>query len=166
MVNDRTDLFAAFLAGLRDEPVNLVLTVGRDQDPAQFGPLPPHVHVERYIPQSLLFPHCDVVLTHGGSGTVMAALAHGLPLVVVPISADQPQNAARCAALGVGRVVEARDATPEAVRDAVRAVLTYPIYRRSAELLRDEIEALPGPEHAVALLEQLVAERRPLQSAA
>src|SRR5581483_10200708 len=60
--NGRADLFAAFLAGLRDEPVNVVVTVGRDQDPAQFGPQPPHVRIERYVPQTLLLPHCDLVL--------------------------------------------------------------------------------------------------------
>jgi UDP:flavonoid glycosyltransferase YjiC (YdhE family) len=160
--NGRAHIFAAFLDGLRDEPVNLIVTVGRDQDPTQFGPQPPNVRIERYIPQTRLFPRCDLVLTHGGSGTVIAALAHGLPLVVVPISADQPENAARCAALGVGRVVQAEDATPEAVREAVRAVLADPTYRRNAERVRDEIRSLPGPEHAVALLERLAAERRPL----
>jgi UDP:flavonoid glycosyltransferase YjiC (YdhE family) len=113
-----------------------------------------------------MFPRCDVVLTHGGSGTVMAALAHGLPLVVVPISADQPENASRCAALGVGSVVAPRDLTPETVRDAVRTVLADPIYRRNAERLRDEIRSLPGPDQAVAMLEQLAAERRPLVAAA
>ncbi len=156
--NGRADLFAAFLAGLRDEPVNLIVTVGRDQDPAQFGPQPSHVRIARYIPQTLLFPRCDLVLTHGGSGTVMAALAHGLPLVLVPIAADQPDNAARCAALGVGRVVEARDVTPQAVRDAVRGVLADPAYYRHAGRLRGEILRLPEAHHAVPLLEQLAGE--------
>jgi MGT family glycosyltransferase len=153
--NGRADLFSAFLAGLRDEPLNLIVTVGRDQDPAQFGPQPPNVRIERYIPQTLLLPRCDLVLTHGGSGTVMAALVHGLPLVLVPIAADQPDNAARCAALGVGRVVEAARATPRAIRDAVRAVLADRDYYRSAGRLRGEILRLPETDQAVPLLEQL-----------
>jgi UDP:flavonoid glycosyltransferase YjiC (YdhE family) len=165
--NSRVDLFAAFLAGLREEPLNLIVTVGRDQDPAQFGPQPPHVRIERYIPQTLVLSRCDLVLTHGGSGTVMAALTHGLPLVLIPISADQPENADRCATLGVGRVVGPADVTPEAVRGAVRAVLTDPAYRRNAERLRAEIDAMPRPEHAVRLLEQLASSyglRRPLDA--
>jgi UDP:flavonoid glycosyltransferase YjiC (YdhE family) len=157
--NGRADLFVAFLDGLRDEPVNLVLTVGREQNPAQFGSQRSGVRIERYIPQTLLFPRCDLVLTHGGSGTVSAALAHGLPLVIAPISADQPYNAARVATLGVGRVIQAEGLTPGVVRDAVRAVLADPAYRRNAGRLRNEIRALPGPERAVALLEQLAAVR-------
>ena len=112
--NQRADIFSAFIEGLADEPVELVVTVGRDQDPARFGPQPANVHFERYVPQTLLFPRCALVVSHGGSGTIMAALAHGLPMVVVPIAADQPENAERCAALGVARVVRRADLTPEA----------------------------------------------------
>ncbi len=160
--NRAVDVFAAVLAGLRDEPGSLVVTVGRNQDPAQFGPQPPNVHVERYIPQSLLFPYCDLVVCHGGWNTVLAALSAGLPLVLLPLGADQPQNAARCAALRVGRVLGADERTPAAIRAAVREVLADPGYRSNAEGLRKEMEALPGPEYAVALLERLAVEKRPL----
>lgn len=71
----------------------------------------------------------------------MAALTHGLPQVVLPISADQPQNADRCAALELGRVVPAAAATPEALRDAVREVRADGRYRRNALRLRDEISS-------------------------
>ncbi len=160
--NRTPGIFPAILAGLRDEPATLIVTVGPNQDPADFGPQSPHVHIERYLPQNLLFPHCDLVVTHGGSGTVRAALDHGLPLVVIPIAADQPDNARRCADLGVGRVVAPDRRTPGAIREAVREVLHTPGYRRNAARLRDEMRALPGPEYAVALLERLALERRPL----
>ncbi|MGN6758389.1 MAG: glycosyltransferase [Thermomicrobiales bacterium] len=163
--NRATDLFAAILAGLREEPLTLIVTTGRNQDPAQFGPQPPNVYVERYIPQSLLFPRCDLVVCHGGWNTVLAALSAGLPLVLLPLGADQPHNAARCAALRVGRVVGPGERTPDAIRDAVRAVLADPTYRANAARVRDEMAALPGPEHAVALLEQLAREQRPIPTA-
>src|SRR5215212_371702 len=154
-----TDIFRAFIEGLRDEPVTLVVTVGRNGDPGQFGPQPENVRIERYIPQTLFFPRCDVVVTHGGSGTTMAALTHGLPLIVVPISADQPENADRCAALGLARVIQPTELSADVAREAVREVLANSAYRRAAERMRDEIAALPGPEYAVALLERLAAER-------
>lgn len=155
-------IFRAVIAGLRDEALTLIVTVGRDQDPADYGPQPDNVHVERYIPLSLLLRHCDLAVTNGGSGTLTAALAHGLPVVVVPITADQPENAARCAALGLGHVVAPADLTPETARHAVLAVLGDPGYGAAAARLRAEIDALPGPEHAVALLERLAAERQPI----
>jgi UDP:flavonoid glycosyltransferase YjiC (YdhE family) len=149
------DLFMRVLAGLRDLPVTVVVTVGRDVDPAEFGPQPANVRVERYIPQSELLPHCSLVVSHGGSGSVVGALAHGLPMVLIPIGADQPHNAARCQAVGVARVLDPVLATPTMVREAVSTVLAEPAYRRAAERIRDEIAALPGPAHAVTLLERL-----------
>jgi MGT family glycosyltransferase len=156
------DLLARVLTALRELPINLVVTVGHQIDPAEFGRQPANVHIERYIPQSSVLPHCDLVVSHGGSGSVIGALAHGLPSVLIPIGADQPWNAERCANLGVAQVLDAVEATPEAVRAAVVMVLDDPVYRRNAERLRDEIAALPGPGHAVGLLEQLAAEQQPL----
>jgi len=158
-------IFAAIIAALRDEPVNLIVTVGRANDPARFGPQPPHVHIERYIPQGLLLPRCDLVICHGGFNTITGVLNAGLPLIVVPISTDPPYNAECCAALGVGRVLGLEERTPEAVRAAVRAVLAEPTYRERAAQLREAMATLPGPEHAITLLERLVVEQRPLLSA-
>ena len=155
-------LFQAVIAGLRDEAGTLVVTVSRGKDPAALGPQPPHVRVERYVPQSLLLSHCDLVVTHGGHNTVLAAIAHGLPLVVIPIAADQPENARRCAELGLGRVVGPDERTPDAIRQAAREVLRDPRYRENAARLRREMEAQPGPERGVELLERLAAERAPL----
>jgi MGT family glycosyltransferase len=149
-------VFEAILAGLREEPINLLLAVGRDQDPARFGPQPPHVRIERYLPHRLLMPRCDVVITHGGYGSVMACLDAGIPMVVIPLAGgDQVGNANRCAALGVARVVAADQRTPEVIRAAVQDVLADPRYRANAERLQEQIQALPGSGYAVALLEQL-----------
>ena len=142
-------------SGGRDLPVHVVATVGRDIDPAELGPQPVHVRVERYIPQAELLPRASLVVSHGGSGSVLGALAHGVPLVLLPIGADQPYNAARCEALGVARSLDVIDATPGDVRDAAAAVLGEPSYRAAADRMRDEFAALPGPEHAIALIERL-----------
>jgi len=157
------DLFERVLAGLRTLPVNLVATVGRQIDPAELGPQPPNVHIEQYVPQEALLPYCDAVVSHGGSGSVIGALTHGVPMVLAPMGADQPHNAARCEQLGVARVLDALRATPEDARAAVSTVLADRGYRRAAERLRDEIAALPGPARAVGLLERLAAEKRPIR---
>lgn len=161
----RGDLFALAIAALRDEPVNLIVTVGRDQDPDQFGPQPENVRVARYIPQSLLMGRCDVMVNIAGMNSLRAAFTQGVPLVVLPLVAEHAFNAARCAALGLARVLDAQAVTPAAVREAVRAVLGDPRYRESAARVRDEVAAMPGPEHAVALLERLAREQQPIPAA-
>jgi MGT family glycosyltransferase len=155
-------VLAATVAGLREEPLNLVVTVGRNGDPAAFGPQPPNVRIEHYIPHERLLPVCDLVVTHGGFNTVMSAFAHGLPLVAVPLGADQFRNAARCVAHGLGVAVEREDRTPEAIRAAVSTVLADADYRCAAMAMREQMAELPGPTHAVELLERLVEQRAPL----
>jgi UDP:flavonoid glycosyltransferase YjiC (YdhE family) len=147
--NRMPGMLEAIVAGLRDDPITLILTTGRDRDPGAFGPQPTHGHIERYVPQSLLCPLCDLVVTHCGSGTVLTALGHGLPMVIVPVSADQPHNARRCQQLGVARVISPRDRTPEGFRAEVRMVLRDPSCRRNAGQLRAEMAALPGSEQVV-----------------
>jgi UDP:flavonoid glycosyltransferase YjiC (YdhE family) len=156
-------LFPIILEALHDEPCNLILTIGRENDPAQYGPQPGNVRIERYIPQSLILPHCDLVLSHCGSGTAMAALDVGIPMVNLPfIGADQPENAARCAEMGVALTVPPEERRADGIRAAVRAVLATPHYRENAARARAAMAAMPGPEHAVTLLERLAVEKRPI----
>jgi UDP:flavonoid glycosyltransferase YjiC (YdhE family) len=151
------DLFGRVLAGLRELPANVVVTVGGDIHPEELGPQPAHVHVARFIPQALALPHCSAIVSHGGSGTVLGALTYGLPQVLIAMGADQPLNATRCKELGLALTLDPVRATPEAVRAAVAAVLDEPSYRAAAESLRAEIESLPGPAQALAHLERLAA---------
>jgi len=166
--NDRTDILAAIVEGLREEPINLILTVGRNRDPLEFGEQPANVHIERYIPQDMLLPLCDLVVTHGGSGTMLDALSLGLPMVIIPISADQPVNAQLCADLGVARVVTPEGRTEQElaheIRNAAQEVLRDPRYRENAQRLQKEIEHLPGLEFPVALLETLATKGLPLRA--
>ncbi|HTE84817.1 MAG TPA: nucleotide disphospho-sugar-binding domain-containing protein [Dehalococcoidia bacterium] len=127
-----------------DDPAVMTLTPAMwtvcRQDPAQFDPPPANIHIERYIPHALLLPSCDAVITHGGFSSIMACLNQGLPMVLIPVSGDQPGNAERYAALGVGRVIAANARTPEAIREAVREVLRDPRYRQNAERMRDHMQ--------------------------
>jgi UDP:flavonoid glycosyltransferase YjiC (YdhE family) len=147
------DLFPRLLTGLSQLPVEVVITVGRDIDPAELGFQAEHVHVERWVKQSLLLPHTDLVVSHGGSGTVTAALAHGLPQVVIAMGADQMHNANRVQALGVGRALHPVTTTPAEIRDTVAALLTDDGAQSAAQCVQREMAALPGPESALTLLE-------------
>ncbi len=153
--NFRPDVFEAIITGLRDEPLSLIATVGRDRDPAAFGTQPPSVRIERYVPQSLLFPKVHLVVCHGGSGTVSLALDHALPMVIIPLGADMPRNAAGAQVAGVARVIEPQDATPAAIRLAALATLNDPGYRDAARRVQEELRALPPLEYSVELLERL-----------
>lgn len=158
------DLFERVLAGLRGLPNPVIATVGREIDPAVFGPQAENVRIERFLPQEELLPYCALTISHGGSGSVVGALAFGVPMLLLPMGADQPLNAARCVDLGVARVLDPVDCTPQTIRNAVTSLLADPTYRQNAMQLQAEIASLPGPEYALALLEQLAREKQPIRA--
>jgi len=150
------DLLSRVLAGLAELDVNVIVTVGHDIDPAELGHQPTNVRVEQYVPQEVLLPHCDVVICHGGSGSVLGALAFGVPLVLLPMGADQPLNGDRCEALGVARVLDPTTTARSLLTATVREVLTTASYRQAAQHLRNEAATLPPAQHAAAWVEDLV----------
>ncbi|MDX6513152.1 MAG: hypothetical protein QOE36_2656 [Gaiellaceae bacterium] len=145
-------VFRLLLEGLADVDCNVVGTVGRNRDPAELAPLPANARVERYIPQSFLLPHCSVVVTHGGSGSTLGALAHGLPMLLVPRGADQFDNAERCTAIGVAKRLLPDELTSAAVRSAVESLLADASYSERARVVAEEIAAMPAAAEVVALL--------------
>ncbi|MGA9749899.1 MAG: glycosyltransferase [Nocardioides sp.] len=149
------DLIERVLAGLHDLPGRVVATLGRDVDPSEVAPQPDHVRLERFVDQAELLSGCDLVISHGGSGSVVGALAHGLPTLLLPLGADQAHNAERVSDLGVGRGLDSVHATPGDVRDAVLDLLGDPVYRAAAAEIAAEIAAQPGVEGTVPRLESI-----------
>ena len=149
------DLLARLLAGIAALPVDVVATTGRDLDPAELGAQPPNVRVERWLALPDLLPTVDLVVSHGGSGTLAAAAAHGLPQVVVAMGADQMLNARRVTALGLGGTLHPVTVTADEAAGIVGAVLADPMARAAAARLAAEYAALPTPAGAVRRLESL-----------
>ena len=109
-------LYRAAIEALAPLPARILLTVGEDRDHGELGPLPPNVTVERWVPQDEVLTHAAAVVTHGGHGSTLGALAHGVPCVVLPLFAlDQWFNAAAVARAGAGVALDAR--APHAPRD-------------------------------------------------
>lgn len=135
-------------------PIRVLLTTGGDLPAGVLGDVPANVHVERFVPQDEVLARARVVLCHGGSGTVIGALTAGVPMVVMPLFADQPQNAERVTQIGAGLSV-AQSASAEALRAALMRVLDEPQFPAAAARLRDEISALPEVDDAVSVLEEI-----------
>jgi UDP:flavonoid glycosyltransferase YjiC (YdhE family) len=168
--NQAPEIFGKIIAAFVDQPIEAVITVGRNSDLHALSPTPPNVHVERYIPQSAILGDCDAVISHGGCNTLIAAIASGLPLVCMPFSADQPVNAARCEELGIGkslanhlpdgspfRVTQAQHLSPDDIREAVQEVMKDGRYAQAAKAMQAEMAALPGVDAAVDAICEVMA---------
>jgi UDP:flavonoid glycosyltransferase YjiC (YdhE family) len=151
----RVPLITAVLDALAPLDVEIVVALGPGLDPNRFLPRGDNVRLVSFVPMSRLLPASDLVVCHGGSGTVLAALAAGRPMVLLPMAADQPANAAACAAAGVAAVLEPERWAPGQIRSAVDAALVDPELARAAASVRAEIEAMPPPEALVPVLERL-----------
>ena len=118
--------------------------------------MPANVRVASYLPQSETM-NVDVVVGHGGAGTTSASLARGIPLVVLPLFADQGHNATQVARVGAGLVVDPRRVGTD-LAAAVATVLAEPGYRAAAERIAAENAELPT---AGEVLEQTLADAVP-----
>jgi UDP:flavonoid glycosyltransferase YjiC (YdhE family) len=140
-------------------PARLLVTIGRERDPSELGALPANVHVERWVPQNDVMPHVAAMVCHGGSGTVTMGLAAGVPMVVVPLFADQSWNSERIAALGAGIELQGGPDAAPGIGEAVHHLLAHPSYRDTAEGIAAQMQALPPVEAAVGVVRDLLAER-------
>lgn len=144
------------LGGLDGLDARVLVTVGPKADPAVLGEQPAHVRVERYVPQNRVLHHCDVVVSHAGSGTVLSALTLGLPQLCLPQGADQFLNADAIAAAGVGISLMPDEADADAIGDAVARLLDDGSFRDAAGRVSASIASMPSPDDVAAVLETLL----------
>jgi UDP-N-acetylglucosamine transferase subunit ALG13 len=148
--------FRLLLDALGEIDCDVVMTIGRNHSPCDLEPIPGNATVAQYITQAEVLVNCDAVVAHAGSGSVLAALAHGCPLVLLPRGADQFDNAAVCAEVGVAKTIMPTDISAAVVRSAVDQVLTDSAYAEAARSVAAEIAAMPSP---AAVAGELAAQR-------
>jgi UDP:flavonoid glycosyltransferase YjiC (YdhE family) len=158
------DVYRMALAALARLDVRVLLTVGHRVDRTGLEPVPANVHVEPWVEQARVLAEADLVVCHGGSGTVFGALAAGVPLVVTPLFADQFVNGRRVADCGAGLVVEPErgddsgarqvlgDRDVPRIADAIDAVLGTVSYRRNARRIALEMAAAPSVDEVLDAL--------------
>jgi UDP:flavonoid glycosyltransferase YjiC (YdhE family) len=151
---DEVPVLQRIVDALAAEPVRVLVTLGAHLDPAALR-LPGNATATGYVRHAACLPYAAATVTHAGLGTVLASLAHGVPLVCVPLGREQPDNAAAVVRLGAGLVVPPA-AGGEAVRDAVREVLADPAYRSAAAAVAGTLpapgEPSPAEDEIAALL--------------
>ncbi|SFT65659.1 N-glycosyltransferase [Actinopolyspora lacussalsi subsp. righensis] len=141
---------------LGDLRVTGVVALGSGIDPGQWrGARPDNVYLTSFVQQQLLLPACDAFITHGGFSGVREALSSGVPMVVLPMLAEQPANAERVERLGAGKRLDLEDVSHDSLRTTVGTVLADSAHRHRARAIEREFLALPPFTDVVAGLEEL-----------
>jgi len=126
------------------------------------GPIPANARVAAFLPYDDLLPHVNLLVTNGGYGTVQMALAKGIPLVGCGHTEDKPEICQRIDWSGVGLRIRERQPSPEAIRTAVRRVLSDSRFRTRAAALQSAYARHDPAAESARLLEQLAATGRPV----
>jgi UDP:flavonoid glycosyltransferase YjiC (YdhE family) len=158
-------LLRAALEGLAGAPVRVIAT-WNGREPATPIDVPGNAVLVPWLSYSRTMPHCDLVITHAGHGTVMRALASGLPLVACPAAGDMAENAARIEWAGLGVRVPRRFVTARGIRLAVERALATPAHRVRAAAVRDWAAGHDGPTCASEEVERWAATRPAAPTAA
>jgi UDP:flavonoid glycosyltransferase YjiC (YdhE family) len=140
ILQDQAMTLPRILEAVAQLPIRALLNLGGVLQPGAIN-TPPNVTVCGYIPHDLLMPHMAAVVSYGGLSTITAALAAGVPLVCMPQSHDQPLNAKRVVASGVGRAVD-KNAAPAEIAAAIEGVLTDPAMLNKTNHFANVIAAL------------------------
>jgi UDP:flavonoid glycosyltransferase YjiC (YdhE family) len=141
------DLLNRLVSSMASLDADVLVTTGPHIDPAEFVGLAGHVKVEQFVSQQEVLGRCAAVVCHGGSGTLVAAVALGVPVIVLPMGADQLDNADRVEDLGVGIVLEPLAAPPSSIAHAVQTVIDDCSYQAAAtELAREARQQRPLQE--------------------
>ncbi|HTF55336.1 MAG TPA: glycosyltransferase [Pseudonocardia sp.] len=146
----------AILDALAGLPLRAIITTGAVEPRTLTAP--PGVELHRYIPHEEIMPSASLVIGHGGHSTTMRALAHDLPLLILPMHPmlDQPMIGKAVAAAGAGRVLP-RTARPDEIRKALNALLQDEQYRAAAATIGNRLRSRNGANIAADELECLLS---------
>jgi UDP:flavonoid glycosyltransferase YjiC (YdhE family) len=140
------------LEALADEPVRVLLTTGGGAQPRS-GAAPPNATVVEWVDYVAAMQRASLVVCHGNHGTVVRALAAGVPVVVSPAMADDAEHGARVAWSGAGLMLPRCLLGRAALRATVRRVLLDPKFGERARRIATSPEAGDGAQRAVELIE-------------
>lgn len=144
------EVYRLTLEAVAELPVNALLTTGGKMDASLLGGIPANVTVQGFVPQAEITPWISAIVFHGGSGTLLGALASGLPMVIIPLMADQFSNATSAQDANVGIAVLDRSAST--IKEAVRRVLEDGNFAKSGDVIAAEIEAMDSLGEATTLM--------------
>jgi UDP:flavonoid glycosyltransferase YjiC (YdhE family) len=149
------ETLAPAIQGLATLGARVVVAAGRVR-PERLGELPDNVTVRAWVPQADLWPYVDVLVHHGGSGTMLGALTVGVPQLVLPQGADQFANADALIAAGVALCLRPDEVSPDAVAELARQLLSpnENSYRHAARAIAGEIAGMPSPDEVARRLNE------------
>ncbi len=161
--NTRLSVFRKIIRALGQLDVFGLVVTGPGCPPDLFSAVPSNVRIESYIPQTALQAEPKtrpaMIISHGGVNTVLTALSDGIPLLCIPLGADQPDNAQRCVDAGAGLRLDRRLLTTARLKRTIRTLLSQDSFTRQADQMQRTLRRHNAPEEAANLILRLAETR-------
>ncbi|MFC3750282.1 macrolide family glycosyltransferase [Paenibacillus sp. GCM10012306] len=158
--NQAIDFYKLCFAALGDTEHTIVMSIGSRVQIADLGEIPDHFIVKNYVPQTELLKYTKLFITHGGMNSTNEGLYYGVPLIVIPQSADQPVIAGRVANIGAGVKLQMESLTAKQLREAVDHVLSDPSFKEAVAAIREPFLKAGGSHQAVDEIFKFVSQNR------
>lgn len=144
LVKGSSRFFQSCMEAFRQEPVEVILSAGKQFNIRKLKDIPPNVHVYASVPQMQVLRSADVFITHGGMNSISEALVSGTPMVVIPFVSDQRINAQCVQKLGVGKWLERSALNKTVLKDCVLSLLENPEIQNNLARVQEWIRQAPG----------------------
>ncbi|WP_460205581.1 glycosyltransferase [Scytonema sp. NUACC21] len=156
MQNTKQDIFECIAAACEGLDVQLAIALGTKVDAETVKKLAGSPLVVEYAPQLEVLAKAKLTITHGGLNTLLDSLTHGVPLIAIPITYEQPGNAARIKWTGTGEIVPLSSLSVSTLRGAIQRVLAEDVYVDNALRVKQSILEAGGVKRAADIVERSV----------
>ncbi|MGE1047176.1 macrolide family glycosyltransferase [Bacillus sp. GMs2/1] len=147
--NEQPALYEKCFEAFKDVDATVVLVVGKKINISQFENIPKNFKLYNYVPQLEVLQHADVFVTHGGMNSSSEALYYGVPLVVIPVTGDQPFVAKRLTEVGSGIRLNRNELTSELLRETVKKVMDDVTFKENSRKVGESLRNAGGYQRAV-----------------
>ncbi|MBP1932768.1 macrolide family glycosyltransferase [Ammoniphilus resinae] len=147
--NQAIDFYKLCFKAFKNTDHTVVMSIGEKTQQADLGEIPKNFIVKNYVPQTEILQYTKLFITHGGMNSTHEGLYYGVPLILFPLSADQPIIAAQVAHIGAGIQLQMQNTTANQLRESVEYVLNQPSFRKAVAKMRESFQRSGGYRQAV-----------------
>ncbi|NRD79129.1 glycosyltransferase [Bacillus sp. BRMEA1] len=147
--NRAMDFYKLCFEAFGNSDHTVVMTIGKQNQIADLGEIPQNFIVKNYVPQTELLKYTKLFITHGGMNSTNEGLYNGVPLIVIPQSADQPMIAQRVSHIGAGIQLNMQSLTAEQLRETAEQILNNQSFLKAVGDISQSFQQSGGYQQAV-----------------
>ena len=147
--NQAIDFYKLCFEAFGNTEHTVVMSIGEKTRASDLGDIPENFIIKNYVPQLALLKYTKLFITHGGMNSVHEGLYYGVPLIVIPQSADQPVIADQVANKGAGIQLQMQGLKANQLRESAEHVLNQPSFQKAAAKVKESFQKSSGYQLAV-----------------